>query len=694
MSGEAVEELRDPLPTPLSWVVAIIASFFIFLLSLFTRYLAPGYYWLVQGWWIPLIYVIIILEILRKAGFEVSPAQLALLTIPMFMFGSKAWYTTFTGETNLFNTIPMWFHSFTRQALYVETLRPYYLESGLPDWLVPKDVDAVITMWHGLSAGQGIPWGVWIGPITAYSIFFIIQILIFAYTVYLLTGPQWIEMERIVYPNTAPTVYQIVTWGKRDEQGKSQLFNLRVTTTKIFWICVIIGLIIGLPSYGNVIAPFYWMQYIYGGYGGGLCLFVFDPTLMTRSILPGWGAKSYFYLGSALWFVLCPWDTLISIIIVYFVFAGLLPFILVKAGLVTYSPGMESFPYSSIGTQQPFPYMLLSIGTTFGLGFWYLWQMRGRFRLMADALSGKRIIHRGLNIRNATIIYIILIIVWLVWWIAAGLNPIQAILGFIIYMAFCLAAGRVWGEYGPWPLACTSNVWEWIWPIGAAVGAYSWTPPNTSVAAYAAGIFSAAYSSCLSWNNDPTSIGGTGAMYKVLYENKVHMGKALAYYTIFIVLMVPIYLVLDVYLSYHMGYVNLGPQGTLTPWNHASIALDRGIRALSYPGGFDINYYMSWTLAGAVLGIILAWMRATFAWFIFNPVFFAAMDALHWWWVQAIVAAIIKLVLTRALGAKRAEEFILPIVAGILTGAGLPYIIAGIYAWANGVLPNVATNWR
>ncbi len=692
--SEGAEELIDPLPTLASWIVALVFSFIIFFTALFTRYLATGYYWLVQGWWIPLIYIIIFLEILRKFGIRVSAAQLALMTIPMFWFGSKAWYTTFTGETNIFNTIPMWFHSFTRQAIYIEALRSYYLKSGLPSWLVPRNVDAVIKLWHGLSPGESIPWDVWAGPIAAYSIFFISQILIFAFTVYLLTGPQWIEIERVVYPNTAPTVYQLVTWGKRDERGRSELFNLRILTTKVFWISVIVGLIIGLPFYGSILAPFYWMRYIYAGFGGGLGTWVFRPTLLTRSVLPGWGARSYFYIGGALWLVLCPWDTIISIIIVYLLFMGLIPFILVKAGLVTYSPGMEDFPQWSIGSQRPFPYIIMAFGMALGLGFWYLWQMRERFKLMWQALTGKNIVHRGINIRYATIGFIIVIIIWFAWWLAVGMNFIQLLVGFIFYIAFCLAAGRAWAEYGPWPLACTSMYWEWVWPVGAAVGAYSFTPPNTTTAAYAAGIFSAAYSSCLSWNNDPCSIGGTGAMYKVLYENRVHLGKALMYYIILVILMVPIYLVVDIWLSYHMGYVNLGPQGTLTPWNHASIALDRGVRAVAHIGGYDPGYILSWTAVGAVVGIVLAWMRTVFPWFMFNPIFLAGLGEFHWLWLQGIVAAIIKLVLTRALGAKRAEELMFPIVAGFLTGVGLPYIACGIYAWATGVIPNVQANWR
>ena len=67
---------------------------------------------------------------------------------------------------------------------------------------------------------------------------------------------------------------------------------------------------------------------------------------------------------------------------------------------------------------------------------------------------------------------------------------------------------------------------------------------------------------------------------------------------------------------------------------------------------------------------------------------------MHWLWLNIIIAAVIKYVLTKTLGPARTVRYMIPIVAGFLIGAGLPYIISGIFVIVTAALPNVAANWK
>ncbi|RLE85201.1 MAG: hypothetical protein DRJ67_09265, partial [Thermoprotei archaeon] len=61
---------------------------------------------------------------------------------------------------------------------------------------------------------------------------------------------------------------------------------------------------------------------------------------------------------------------------------------------------------------------------------------------------------------------------------------------------------------------------------------------------------------------------------------------------------------------------------------------------------------------------------------------------------SAFFAIPIKFVLTRALGPKRTEEYVVPILAGFCFGANLPNFIKHIFLiWTTG-LPTLAALWR
>ena len=69
-----------------------------------------------------------------------------------------------------------------------------------PDWLKIRDADAVKGFYEGYPRGQEqVPWGAWIGPLSAWCI---LAALFLAASFFLasLLRRQWVERERFAFP--------------------------------------------------------------------------------------------------------------------------------------------------------------------------------------------------------------------------------------------------------------------------------------------------------------------------------------------------------------------------------------------------------------------------------------------------------------------------------------------------------------
>ncbi|MCX8171938.1 MAG: hypothetical protein N3E47_08310, partial [Candidatus Bathyarchaeota archaeon] len=256
---------------------------------------------------------------------------------------------------------------------------------------------------------------------------------------------------------------------------------------------------------------------------------------------------------------------------------------------------------------------------------------------------------------------------------------------------YSISAGRVWAEFGPWGLECSSSIWMYVWPVGAFAGAWGWVPAEGSAIA----IFSMAgssYSTCIGFNNDPTSIGGHTWLYRVGYDSGSDLNSLMKWSIIMAIVFVPIYLVFDVWFSSHYGYINTS-MNYIFGWNHPLIGLGQGVTGLNYWLG-DPGRTLSWFAVGVVLSLIFATLRSKYAWFFINPIMMvAAITEMHWLWLNFIIAAIIKYALTKSLGPAKTIQYMIPIIAGLLIGVGLPYLISGFIILGMGAA-NLAAYWR
>ena len=75
-----------------------------------------------------------------------------------------------------------------------ELIQPY-----IRPWLVPQDMAAVKYLYEGLPAGQQIPWGAWLKPLTFWFCFLAAMYAVMICAMVILRK-QWVEHERLVYP--------------------------------------------------------------------------------------------------------------------------------------------------------------------------------------------------------------------------------------------------------------------------------------------------------------------------------------------------------------------------------------------------------------------------------------------------------------------------------------------------------------
>ncbi|MEM2314665.1 MAG: DUF6785 family protein [Candidatus Bathyarchaeia archaeon] len=686
--GEISVEVKIKKVTAAQWALVFFIGLFVFFVAYITRHIAGG--WTVNGWFVGLIYIIALLEALKRMNpkLRISPTLLTLILMPMFIFGGKTFLATFTGETNFTNVVNAFWNSWAYVCVHTPETREIYLRYA-PSWLVPRDLNQVELVVNG--GGGPIDWGVWIPPIIGWSIILVATWILNTFIAFLITGPRWVEIEKLVFPPSIPATYLVKNYTSFTEEGKSILFNLKDRTIRVFWIAMIVGLIVGLPTYLAIWMP--ELRYVLGAAGGGLAMFWVDIRPIMQAILPGAQGVAHLYLGSAFWTVLLPWDTIITVLLVWLILGILYPTIAVRVGLVPYSPGMEGWNQWSIGAHaaNPFPYTVMIFGFPIGLGIWYIWSARDYIIKGIKALSGKDIREGGMSYRFRMIGLMISFILLVAVWSAAGMPAYISLILVIVYVVYSISAGRVWAEFGPWGLECSPSIWMYVWPVGAVAGAWGWVPAEGSSIA----IFSMAgssYSTCIGFNNDPTSIGGHTWIYRVGYDSGSDLNSLMKWSIIMAIIFVPLYLTFDVWFSSHYGYINTA-MNYIFGWNHPLIGLGQGVTSLNYWLG-DPGRTLTWFAVGIVLSLIIAALRTRYAWFFINPIMMvAAVTEMHWLWLNFIIAAIVKYALTKSLGPAKTIQYMIPLIAGFLIGVGLPYLISGFIILGMGAA-NLAAYWR
>jgi len=139
-----------------------------------------------------LILMVLVNPLLRRLGPRAAFTRAEIFIIYAFLLVT----TTLAGCGIIrffFALLPVVFY-FDTPENRLETL-----QGDLPTWLVPHDRELIRKLYEGVEAGEPIPWGAWVKPLTVWTFFFLLLWLTMLCLVVLIRR-QWVERERLAFP--------------------------------------------------------------------------------------------------------------------------------------------------------------------------------------------------------------------------------------------------------------------------------------------------------------------------------------------------------------------------------------------------------------------------------------------------------------------------------------------------------------
>ncbi|MGC8632658.1 MAG: DUF6785 family protein [Thermoprotei archaeon] len=674
-------------------VILLVVALFTLFVSIVSRDAAGSYMYTLTGWFVPFIYIVVIMELLGRYSnrFRLNPAQYLLLLIPLWFAAGKSYITD---GTSAYESPWNWldtqvFGAFTIGGLagpWGSNWPSYFM--ALPSFVIPHSISAATVLWTGLKAGQVIPWGTYAGPIVFWSLFMIATAFMNISLSFTVTGPEWTETERLVYPLMVPPIYLIQTASSRDDKGHSSLLSLKTSNMKVFWVMVVVGLIIGgvpavlsfVPAFSYLGAyewgeiPINWGQYIAG-------------------ILPGAYVAPTFIILQAVLMILLPYEVMITSLVTWLAIPVFYDTLAVKMGWVTYVAGSEN-EYMVYGGEGPFPYTIwAAMGLTIGLGLYYIWRMRGRVKRVLQTITGPDYFQGDFSVRTGSIMLVGSTIFLFLLMLAMGVNWLIGIFWLAIYFIWAVAETRMMAEVWWHPPETTFGYWQLYFPIGMGLGLWSASPTPNQVSITSINIVNDVMSN-YGGRLDPLGPGYTMGLYKVAHDVKASIKEVFTWTTILTILIFPISLIISMWFFAHVGMANTNRGGTAV-WFSGNALWDGIVSKQWWYTGDSYAAVWGWTIGGVVLIFLLMWVRGIVPWFMFNPTAFVLTLWLpQYMWAASLFALVFKYIFSKTLGPKRTEEYIVPAATGFAVGYGALYLFAGLYVWIIQDWPWIMTVWK
>ena len=689
------EKVRSAL-TPAFLTVLIIVAIFSLIVGMPSGFLSGKYNGILEGWFLPFIYIIVLMEVLGRYSnrLKLSPTQYLLLLIPLWFAAGKAYITDGTlGQESPFDWalvggagIGAWLGALAAPS------SPSWIPAlqTLPSFVIPHTVSTAAIFWNGLKAGQTIPWGVMFGPIIFWSLFLIFMAFINLSLSFTMTGPEWTETERLVYPLMVPPIYLINTATTRDQNGRSSLLSLRTSNMKLFWIMAVVGLLVGgvpvilslLPAYAYMGAyewgeiPLTWGSYIAG-------------------IMPGAYISPVFIILQAILMILLPYEVMITSLVTWLAIPMFYDTLAVKMGWVTYVAGSENYGAWLYGEEPPFPYQIWSaLGLTLGLGLYFAWRMRGRISKVLKTLTGPTYYEGDFSVKTGAWMLVLSTLGFFALMLAMGVNWLIGIFWLLIYFIWAVAETRIMAEIWWHPPTLDFAYWQLYWPIGAGLGIWGNVPAQNNASLMAINTVNTSVGWWWGSRLNPLGPGYTMGLFKVAHDVKASIRDVFNWTTLLTLITFPFALVFGLWFFAHIGMVN-----SSYSWANGipGDAMGEGITGFSntWYTGDSFAATWAWTIGGIVLMFVLMWIRGIFPWFMFNPTAFVVTLWLpEYMWLASLVALVSKYAFSKALGPRRTEELIVPAATGFAVGYGMLYIVAGLYVWITYSWPFLMTNWK
>jgi len=683
------EKVRREKINPLELIIYAIFACLMFAWFYPARVLSVAKYWSMAAIWVPFILVLFIATILGKTSpkLRLGATTLLIITYALAINSGKDYYLSAVIGANLIDcTISGGFTSYMPLMVWPTgadtSLAPY-----MPNWLIPKDVAAAQSYFSGTGS---VNWSAFTGPISSWSVMYISYAIFGLTLLFFFLGPHFAEVERLIFPMTIPFVFAANEVVRQDRYGG--LFSLKETRLKAFWVAVIIGVVLNTPFIIGQLFPAIPLGGMAGGgYGQWPLLFQsWYPAL--NEILPGAAIDTTITMTYIFVTALMPVSFIVTMLASLSVFTWLYPTLAIRAGWVPAGGNpMVAMPFPVFYFAWP--------GMEIGLGLVVLWRIKGRIIRALKTFTGEDYVVHGVSMKIAISILIISGLVFLGFWVAAGVPLLMVIAWAIISLVDTIGGARIWAEYQNLSGCCFVPAHNYmLFPIGAGLGLWSAIPPNAANSALVMTTMLPSLSTCAGPFEGNSVI--TPQQYNYPYGAghgiKADLRKVFFAMMTILIIVFPFAFTYNVWFNNHVGLANTGDASLgAFLWQTANWQLWSGVESLT---GAPLSPEQFWGVvtAGAISSIAVESLRAYFPWFAISTVAVISGMSQTWWigWVNGLIALVMKYSLTKVLGPRRAYEMIVPILAGIMCGFVLGYIIVGIVITTTVSIPNLNVLWK
>ncbi|MEM2823886.1 MAG: DUF6785 family protein [Thermofilaceae archaeon] len=650
----------------------------------------------INAFFLPFIYIILINELIgrvnknwRLSGPELVVIFPALLLVNSIKYMPKG---ALSGGEAVIGLVEKSLIAAISSSIMVPDLATYY-QPMMPSWMAPKSIEALEAIAYGLKPGQALPWGEFTVPIVYWSFYVVLIYCLCLFLGFGIYGRRWVEVERLVFPLSQPMIFAVNSAMDLDPTtNKSRWFDLRNINYKIFWITFIIGVILSaIPIFGEIIPPLA----VWGAFAWGE-----QPILFSwlPAIAPGAMARGVLQMDQVALWLLLPTSTLLTCVVAYVIFGLIYQALAVQLGMVRYTPGMEFlWNWEDIPANwYPVPYRFIGVtGMMVGLGLICLYNARDRFKEIFSSLTGPSRIEYGLSTRGIAFFGLIVMVAILVLFIGSGVPPVIALimlfLAIIYYTALARVTSELWWHVDDF---ITTGGYSYIYYPGVVLGHWPYTLPTegNNYAAFVTAYLAYPFNECWTVRVNGLGPGGTIGLYKIAYETRTNLKDVLIatiFYVILGTVLTSIFMIW--FLAHGGGITRTNSWGNWIHWAKTGYMVT-GNWGFGPSGETRPEAIFPFAAAGLVLFFALYFLRIRFPWFPLDPTAFTMSLAvgLIWTWLSALVALVIKLVLVRALGVRRFEQYVLAIATGLALGFGAPILVAGLIEFFSVIMPRFA----
>lgn len=631
-----------------------------------------------SGFFISYFWLMLLNELVGRINkkWKLTPQEFVILSIPFFIATGVSFIEKGTPNEGL---VKGWSSATGLvPAMYALNTEYAYWGQAFPPFWSPTASDVVSAYWTGLLPGQSLDWGVWLGPIVFWYLFWISWVLLGLGWGYIFRRI-FIEEERLPFVPSIPISYTIFE-GVSDEP---RLFNMKDAWSRIYWVFFVIGI---LASLQPVLAEVMPILPVGAAWWGEQSL---DLSQYTRSFWPGADFSAVFHTSQIALWLLVGTDVLVTAIVSWIAIQLIYNTIVTWTGIVPYEPGIESFSCWSIGYQPPFHYSWFgTTGVLVGIGIWTFITAWPHIKKYLSTLKGPDVTEQGVSIRGVWILIILSVMLWGILWVVSGVPAYLYIVFVILWVLWIVASTRMVGEVWYHMPVSTPLIWPYLWYMGAGLGAWPNVVPNTEPAAIKA-MFLTSTATWWTPRFQANSMFMSENYYRIAEINRTRAGDVFKWLIIMSLYGILLVIPMGVWLSNFKGGLS---SFTGDNWESSGVVWSTSasniVSSEYFPIGYDIGTHVAYTVSGTIITIVIYLLRARFAWFMINP---SALCISLWlneyMWLNAVVALIIKMIVLKIGGTRLLQERAIPAVAGFCTGFGALFIIAALHNLLTEVMP-------